>query len=288
MKPKSPFVNFILVVLVCAAAVTAVEWYDWLTDNICLTTGQTAIVITTAVMTESGKAWLLWNKCWKHYPQERADQYGCATEVISMIARWGVELTALGVITGWFKRDEGDTVTLGGTPIILIDDFRVVQTKRGLDSQLDFSVGNETFSHLSKVYGESEQYQLALLGHGSVSATASIPLMALEVSDGGVVLSPFMPSGNVKRDGVDSNLYVSGHGSVVAECQYGGGISGTDFSSLYDMVLRRGKKQLTTSEYFAFHGYVSSDSRMKCAAKVYNDDESFGSWRNWDDVWSSF
>lgn len=288
-------ISLTLIFLATAVAqVSSGEWLEWLTCNK-LTTTQAAFVITGVVAHQGARAWVLWDKCYKHSTGERVDAYACATDIGTMFLQWGIGLTGLGALTGWYKRDEHGIAMLGNPPLLIIDDYNIGtrRTKRDDITPITFTIGNETYLHDSSVYNyvETQDYSLALIGHSDLDGAMgnySLPLAILESTSSGLVLSPVAPEEISKRDGVENSLFVSGQGSAVFECQYGGGSGGYSFIEVYDYVLSFGQTRLCNAEYHAYHGYVGNDSRLKCAWKVYNDDETWGSWRNWDDVWSSF
>lgn len=168
----------------------------------------------------------------------------------------------------------------------MIEDYEISK-KRDIAATLTFQVDNVTIIHDSRVFPliDDDKYALAMLGFKNSTGS---PVTTIEFTSKGVVMTPMTTSLLDKRDGLSSNYYVSGSGSVVFECQYGAGESYDSWIDIYNGILSEGSSHLEYYQYHAFHGYVGSDSRLKCAAKTYNDDEDFSTWRAWDDVWSSF
>lgn len=124
----------------------------------------------------------LWDKFYKHPTGNRVDAYGCAAEV--------------------------------ATPFLIIEDYSVGtrRTKHDDITPLTFTVGNATYLHDSSVYNyvKTEYYSLALIGHsdlGGATGNSALPLLILETTSSGLVISPVAPEGIFKRDGGGKLLF---------------------------------------------------------------------------------
>lgn len=169
-------------------------------------------------------------------------------------------------------------IIANGTPIILnVSDSNPYDTSSiwvtGLKSTVSLEKREETLNEVIAVYRRTK--------HGGIAISPLEPIVTNSS------MSKF-----AKRDfGTDQGYYTNG-GTVLLECQYGLGadsLSSTRWGSRYDAMLNdAGEGHTLHWRMTALHGYIGSNTRLKCATKVYQEYQSDDSWRDWGDVWSSF
>ncbi|CCF58025.1 hypothetical protein KAFR_0D03770 [Kazachstania africana CBS 2517] len=277
----------VILVLVPTVAVYAVEltWHQWVTNAISLTNTQSAMLMTAAVAQWTTNLEPVWGSCWSQWLNKEQSGYYCAASIRTLIIKTAIELAALGKITEWWKRDmQGlqEPRIIGGVVFAPVTDFTTTLEKRDGSGTLQFDHGNSTFVYSARsVYNlTSGLDQLAIVemdGHRSnISANAALPVLAVLMSSNGEwEIAPMTKDTSkvAEHDGLSSDYYVNGAGSVILECQYGGGVTAAEFEDqlgIYDDVLGLEEDCLTQLQYNALPGYNSSDSPVKCAYKVYN------------------
>lgn len=291
----------VLKLLIFVVLVTAdISWrdiVDWATESMQLSTTQTALVLTAGIAVETETMVNVWNRCYD-YRGNVFPRGECYRAVRIAVIRWTVELAALGKVTNWYKRDnlsESLTeISFGDLSAVVIDINSNTESSKLVkrdDGSVQFEYNNDkyTYSPLMSddIYDGSSD--LLLLG---AESNASVPVTMLEANSNGTwVLSPLVFSGMNKRDGLDGNEYINGAGSMIIECQYGAGEQVT-YSQVAAWVDAMDRDQNTNTgmaaTYNLYHGYIGSNSRLKCATKLYSTNTIATEWRSWNDVWSSF
>lgn len=167
-------------------------------------------------------------------------------------------------------------------------------SKRDENSDMEnvkFRVADHQFAYLNAniIALETGDSNLLMLGLMGQEASNSLhPLMIAEITNNRTVnMVPMFPAPVRARNGIIGDYYVHGAGSVIMECQYGGGISGALYEDLWNWYADH--SYMMYYEYEALHGFQGNRDAMKCCIKQYDHtDETWRTWRNWDDVWESF
>lgn len=213
--------------------------------------------------------------------------------------RWCVGLTALGKVTGWYKRDFTDLepftqISIGGMLAILINTMAnnsaLLHKRR--DNEYEFYYNGNLFNYSPIMYEDVAVWNADLLLFGGQSDDTSFPISMLEANANGTWILNIMENNNLsKRDGVDSDQCVNGSESIVVECQYGAG-AGNTYQAVQDLVdlesVKRDYRTIMSTTYNFHHGYVGDNFRLKCTTKIYTNNQDMSCWRHWSDVWSSF
>lgn len=283
-------VNLYLFLVLFAVVIADPLWKEWLTGD--LTTTEGIMVMTSAVASQYNKAHRVWKSCRHHFGRSPVPEYNCATEVFDAIAKWGIGLAALGKVTGFWKRgytDHGDHIDLAGTMLRSVNNY-TVSYKRDVGSEINFDIDGVSFIYRPTNLTAIIELSAKVFVMGMSACNDTVPVMILEANDNGQwSVTPLNYNMLSKRDGVTEDVYFSDADSIIVECQYGAGLQETGEPDLYNYILGRGEAGLCDNQYYAFHGYIGSNSRMKCAAKVYAyDDTDVSHWREWNDVWRSF
>lgn len=254
------------------------EWINWLVRSFTFTKAESTLVMTGLVVSEASIAYKTWSNCRRHTDNGQQAAYYCAADVLSCGLRWGCELAAFDRITGWWKRSFDDDTPPPNT-IIVIDNYEI-GVKRGEITTIHFTYGDSVITHSSEIYGQVDKTEYSL-GLVIASVNGASNIMVLESYGAGAVLTPMTSADNVQLDGSNSNLYVSGSGSLAFECPPGVGIRDLGLIGPYHYLLGLRTEELTYPQYSAFLGNVDSNSRLKCAAKFYDDAENFANYGDW-------
>lgn len=264
-------------------------------ENIGLSKIQGGLVFVAGVAYEADNAYAIYDNCWLHGADgnQRASLEACFRAIRYGIIRWCIELSALGKVTGWYERDEKikhRDISIGG--ILCHELLPVNSGKRDMVQNL-YSLSNGITYNYTDINGDpvdTEVNDIIAIGLGNSS---DINMILQAAHNGTWYLTPMAPtdaeSNATKRDGALSDyLYVKGHESVILECQYGAGIEPNYESvmsySQWDKVNNPARKTI----YHAFHGFIGNRDALKCAHKVYTNDQHADGWRSWDDIWRSF
>lgn len=114
----------------------------------------------------------------------------------------------------------------------------------------------------------------------------------LEVNQNGTWAINFLQSAlHEKRSDVDGDQYLNGDDGLLVECQYGAG-EGNQYSAIQSWVNtvtdKQGYNNAMSATCSVYDGYIGSNSRLKCATKLYSTGQDMTHWRDWGDVWSLF
>ncbi|TID13881.1 hypothetical protein CANINC_004828 [Pichia inconspicua] len=149
---------------------------------------------------------------------------------------------------------------------------------------LEWAVGLYTLGKISGWYKRDE---------ASINSHIPVNIGGVnEANHNGTWLLNFLEHNTLaKRDGLDGDQYIQGAGGLVVECQYGAGVQADYWQVdkwVGDMTAKQGIEDQLSATYNVFHGYIGSDSRLKCATKLYSTQQDMSQWRSWDDVWRAF
>lgn len=242
-----------------------------------LTTTQSVLVVTGAVSHQGVRAWILWDKCYLHATGAPADTYACAKEIGTAFLQWGIGLAAPDRLTGWYKRDENELFNIAGITALPIVDYNVGARlmKRDGDVSIDFRIGNETYQHVSRVYNyvPSENYTISLLGHSLTSggSVSLLPLSVLETTGSQFVVTAMHPENRI----IVRELMMITTWREQAQRYSIANMEEPSFVKAYNYILGFGQDRLSYAEDHDYNGYIN---RLKCAWKVYDDDEKWDTW----------
>lgn len=263
-------------------------------DPICitcdLTVTQGILLTISAVSSQYNKAYRVWQSCRHHFGMSTVPEYDCATEVFGAITKWGIGLTALGRVTGFWKggySEHGEHIDLAVNMLRPVNNY-TVSYQGNVASEINFDIDGVSFIYRPTNLTAIIEMSAKVFAMGMAAGNNIVPLMILEANNNGQwSMTPLNSNMLSKRDSVTEDSYFSDEGSIIVECQYGTGLQETGRPDLFNYILSRGEEGICDNP--SFRGYIGSNSRMKCAAKVYSyDDTDVSHWREWDDVWKSF
>lgn len=275
----------------------ALDWTQWLTLS--TTTARGTLAITGAVA-----GWApsvverFYDNCWQNGLMPNTKYYiplrQCAKTLTRVVSELCIGASALGAITGFWKRDENVISYAPGFSPVTID-FKNKLAKR--EEDVTFNVSDGTIitmksCALGEQYEDSTFYSNLMAPRLNDTAT---PLSLMQINPEGKlalhIVKPHNSVQNSKRDFTISSNEYSSAGSVILECQYTFGDASSAYEASNDWANTfeaAGDGHMMHWRYYSLHGYNGNDSRMKCCYKIYDHTETVNGWRGWDDVWSSF
>lgn len=292
-------ISCFLSVTVCDNGISWRDLYDWATVNLTpQTPAQYTIVITAGLARGTYTMHHVWERCHSH-SSYYVDALNCHHAVYTAVLEWAVGLYTLGKISGWYKRDEASInshipVNIGGVNGFLLD-VSIKDDMGGLkrrDTKLNFNVNGTTYVYEPFMGDDLYSGNVDLVLLTNHNNTDQFPITMLEANHNGTWLLNFLEHNTLaKRDGLDGDQYIQGAGGLVVECQYGAGVQADYWQVdkwVGDMTAKQGIEDQLSATYNVFHGYIGSDSRLKCATKLYSTQQDMSQWRSWDDVWRAF
>lgn len=273
-----------------------VLWNDWSTFlNAPITVGQMSILLTIAVANRAEKFAKIYERCYVH-SGSYINNRNCAIAVRSETTYWGLGLTALARFNGRFKRDvkvrpDQDIIMVGNQTMIHITVFETASKHDSDMGNVRFWVGEERFVYLNAnitglTTGDSNLLMVSPNSRHEHNYLETI-IIAEVTNNGSIGMLPMFPASIRASDGIVGNYFVHGAGSIIMECEYGDGLSGTLYDTMGSWYADLGN--MMNYDYEQLHAFRGNREAMRCCINQYDHmDRTWRTWRDWDDVWESF